>query len=129
MPYKILIIDDSELVRKGVTEMLTAISEATICGEAHDAEQGIRMVAELEPDLILLDVSMPGMNGLDAARQIRAHSAAVKILMMSQHDAAHLLPGAIAAGANGCIDKTEIGTKLIAEVKLMMRDPEARTAQ
>ena len=75
--------------------------------------EAIRKARELLPDLILLDVSMPGLNGLEAARLLRQEIAHTKILLMSQYDPVPLLPRAIQAGANGCVDKNRLGTDLL----------------
>jgi DNA-binding NarL/FixJ family response regulator len=110
---RILIVDDNERIRRGVSDILASRKNWNVCGEARDGMEAIRKARELLPDLILLDISMPGLNGLEAARLLRQEIANTKILLMSQYDPIPLLPGAIQAGANGCLDKSRLGTDLL----------------
>ena len=89
---RILIADDSSLVRRGIAKLLSGDADLEICGEAADSNETLQKVDELRPDLILLDVSMPGMNGLDTAQLLRQNLPALKILIISQHDPHQLLP-------------------------------------
>ena len=72
---------------------------------------------DLLPDLILVDVSMPGMNGLEVTRLIRKDVPQTKILVMSQNDPVQLLPAVVAAGGNGCVDKSRLATDLLSSIK------------
>jgi DNA-binding NarL/FixJ family response regulator len=110
---RILIVDDNERIRRGVLDILASKKNWKVCGEARDGMEAIRKARELLPDLILLDISMPGLNGLEAARLLRQEIANTKILLMSQYDPIPLLPGAIQAGANGCVDKSRLGKDLL----------------
>lgn len=83
---RILIADDNDMVRRGVTEILSSEANWEICGEARDGSEVLRKARELLPDLILLDISMPGTSGFEAARLLRQEVPAVKILIISQHD-------------------------------------------
>jgi DNA-binding NarL/FixJ family response regulator len=117
---RILIADDNEHVRRGVKNILAAVPEWEVCGEAIDGTVAIQSATELRPDLVLLDISMPGMSGLEAARLIRDKVPAVKILVMSQHDPAVLLPRALQAGAHGCIDKSCLATDLVPTLRRIL---------
>jgi DNA-binding NarL/FixJ family response regulator len=121
---RILIADDNEWVRRGVMNILASMSQWEVCGEAKDGAETIQRAAELVPDLILLDVSMPGLNGLDVARLLREKVPAAKILIMSQHDPLILLPRAIEAGAHACVDKGHLSTELLPTITNMMNAPE-----
>jgi two-component system, NarL family, response regulator NreC len=110
---RILIADDNEWVRRGVMNILAPVPHCEVCGEAKDGAEAVQRAAELLPDLVLLDVSMPGLNGLDVARLLREKVPATKILIMSQHDPALLLSRAIEAGAHACIDKNHLSTDLL----------------
>jgi DNA-binding NarL/FixJ family response regulator len=100
---RILIADDSALVRRGVIGLVKART--------------------LQPELILLDVSMPGMNGLEVARRLRKEVPQAKIIVMSQHDPVHLLPGVMAAGGDACLDKSRLAADLVETIKkLCIRD-------
>jgi DNA-binding NarL/FixJ family response regulator len=120
MPLRILIADDNEGVRRGVTAILAAIADWEVCGEAADGAGAIQQAEELRPDLILLDMSMPGLSGLEVAHLLRQKLPAVKILIMSQHDPAMLLPGVIKAGGQACIDKSRLGADLVKTIESLV---------
>jgi len=114
---RILIADDNEYVRRGVRSILASMTHWEICGEAKDGPEAIQSAAELLPDFVLLDVSMPGLSGLEVARILRDTVPATKILVMSQHDPAVLLPRAMEAGAHACIDKSRLATDLLPTIE------------
>jgi len=110
---RILIADDNEMVRRGIRGLLFSQTTWEVCGEAIDGTEAVLKARELLPDLILLDVSMPGISGLEAARLLRQEVPKAKILVMSHHDAAQLLPRALEAGAHACVDKSILSTDLL----------------
>ena len=114
---RILIVDDHHLVRRGVVDLLSKEAGWEICGEATDAAQAFQKARELNPDLVLLDISMPDGSGLEAARRIRQEIPHVKILMMSHHDATQFEKSAIESGADGCIDKARLALDLVDIIK------------
>jgi two-component system nitrate/nitrite response regulator NarL len=114
---RILIADDNDIVRRGVVGLLSSEPNWEICGEAKNGAEALLKAPELLPDLILLDVSMPDVNGLEVARILRQDVPRLKILVMSQHDPIHLLPRVVAAGGDGCVDKNRLGRDLIASIK------------
>jgi DNA-binding NarL/FixJ family response regulator len=120
MPLRILIADDNQRLRRGVADILASVTDWTVCGEASDGEEAIRIAQQLQPDLILLDISMPGMNGLDVAPILREKAPAAKILIMSQHDPALLLPRVLKAGAQACVDKSRLGTDLVKTIQTLV---------
>jgi DNA-binding NarL/FixJ family response regulator len=117
MPLRILIADDNEMVRRGIKDLLASEMACQVCGEAKDGAEAVQKSQELRPDLILLDISMPLLNGLEAARLLRQDMPKAKILIMSQHDPIQLLPRAIGAGANGCVDKSRVAVDLLPAIK------------
>jgi two-component system response regulator NreC len=119
---RILITDDNRLVRSGIAALLSNENLFEICGEAADAGETLQKADELRPDLILLDISMPGMNGLDTAQLLKQRLPDLKILIISQHDSNRLLPRSLAAGAHGCVDKARIATDLLPALKSLMND-------
>ena len=117
MAARLLIVDDHEAVRMGVRMLFTENCSVEVCGEAQNGVDAIRMVSELSPDVVILDLSMPGMNGLEVARLLRQELPEAKILVISQHDPIHLLPRVLEVGGNACVDKSRLGTDLLAGIK------------
>jgi len=114
---RILIADDNQLVRQGVRSILSCETRYEVCGEAVDGAEAIRMARELLPDLVLLDISMPVQNGLEASRLIRQQMPEVKIIIMSHHDPVQILSSALNAGAHGCVDKGYLAADLLTTIK------------
>ena len=88
-----------------------------VVGEAKDGHEALAKSRDLLPELILLDISMPGPNGLETARLLRQEMPELKILIISQNDASLLLPSALKVGAQGCVDKSRLGTDLVPAIK------------
>ncbi len=109
---RILIADDSELVRSAIAALISRGACGEVCAEAANGEQALEKARELRPSVILLDINMPDISGLEVARRLRGEMPAVVIFIMSQNDASMLLPGAMAAGANGCLDKSNLASDL-----------------
>lgn len=122
---RILIADDNEQVRRCISGMISSETNWKVCGEAKDGAEAIQKARELQPDLILLDVSMPRLAGLEAARLLRQELPKVKIIIVSQHDPIKLLPRAVEAGAHACVDKSRLSTDLLASIKSVVGTPEA----
>lgn len=101
----VLIIDDHPLFRKGVSQLLALNDELHLIGEASSGEEGLEMAKGLEPDLILLDLNMKGMNGIETLRALREADLAARILILTVSDAADDLVAAIRAGADGYLLK------------------------
>jgi len=114
---RILIVDDNERVRRGVRALLSYAANCEVCGEAVDGADGLQKARETLPDLILVDVSMPGPDGLETARLLRQAMPEVKLIIMSQHDPVQLLPRAIEAGAQACVDKGRLDSDLLAAIE------------
>src|SRR5260370_3797529 len=120
---RILIADDNDAVRSGVVGLLSFEAGWKVCGEARDGSEALQKARELLPDLILLDISMPGMNGLEVARLLRQELPGAKILVISQHDPIQLLPHVVEAGGNACGDKRRLGMDLVARIKSLVGLP------
>jgi DNA-binding NarL/FixJ family response regulator len=114
---RVLIADDNKLVRRGIAGLLSGENDLEICGEASDSSETIQKAGELKPDVILLDISMPGTNGLSTAQILRQQLPALKIVIISQHDSSQLLPRSLAAGADACIDKARVATDLLPRLR------------
>ena len=111
---RILIVDDNEAVRRGIRTLLGSRKGWFVCGEAADGLQAVKEAKSLRPDLIIMDVSMPNMNGLDAAKIILREIRDSRILIMSQSDPALGRREAVEARAHGFIEKSNIQRDLIA---------------
>jgi DNA-binding NarL/FixJ family response regulator len=105
------------MVRHGVAGLLSSEPNWEICGEAKDGSEALWKTRQLLPDLLLLDVSMPGINGLEVTRLIRQEVPQTKTIVMSHHGPVQLLPSVVDAGGNGCVDKSRLGADLVASIK------------
>ena len=110
---RVLIADDNKLVRRGIAGLLSTDNDWEVCGESSNTDETIAKAKELKPDLILLDISMPGDGGLNTAQVLKQRVPHAKILIVSQYDSTQLLPRSLEAGADGCIDKARIASDLL----------------
>jgi DNA-binding NarL/FixJ family response regulator len=110
-PVRILIADDHELVRQGIRAILLGEPGWSVCGEASTGREALAKALELKPDVIVLDLSLPEMNGVEVARQIR-RTQDTAILIVTMHDSDYVVEEAIHAGANGYILKADAGRTL-----------------
>jgi CheY-like chemotaxis protein len=117
---RILIVDDHEAIRRGIRSLLSRDS-LEICGEAENGKQALEKVRELKPDLVILDVSMPVMNGLEAAREIRRFAPRTKIVILSVHDSPQIIEIAEKAGADAYVLKSAADTDLNVTVKRLLQ--------
>jgi len=104
---RLLVVDDHAFMRVAINAILTRDSSLEVVGEAQDGQEAIERCRELHPDLILMDVSMPGMNGLEATRNIKAQSPETSVLILTAHADHSLLMDAVKAGAAGYVLKGE----------------------
>lgn len=109
---KLLLADDHALFREGLRLLLEQSGQFEIVGEANDGQQAVNLALRVNPDVVVLDISMPGMDGLEAARRIRIHSQ-VPILFLTVHDTDGYFFGALEAGASGYVLKGAVGADLI----------------
>ncbi len=108
-PIRVLIADDHALVREGIRRVLDEDTGFDVVGEVSDGRQAIQRIAELDPDVAILDISMPEVGGLEAARTLRDGGADVKILILSMHDESEYVIRAVHAGAAGYLLKDDAG--------------------
>src|SRR5256885_7923274 len=118
---RVLIVDDHEVVRKGVRSLLLTRPDLDVCGEAVDGRDAVEKAAQLKPDVIVMDVSMPRLNGLEATRLIRVSVPEAEILILSQHDSPELVRQAFTAGARGYVCKSSIARHLLTAVNTVSR--------
>ncbi len=116
---RILIADDHELARRGIRALLESHPGWEVCGEAKDGRETVERAASMKPDLVLLDIGMPNLNGLEAARQILAGSPDVAILILTMHDSDSVVREVLRAGARGYLLKSDAGRDLVAAVEAL----------
>jgi DNA-binding NarL/FixJ family response regulator len=116
---RILIADDHEVARRGIRSLVETHLEWEVCGEARDGREAVECAAQTKPDVALLDIGMPGLNGLDAARQIVAICPGVRVLILTMHDSDQVVREVLAVGARGFLLKSDAGRDLIAAVEAL----------
>jgi DNA-binding NarL/FixJ family response regulator len=109
---KILVADDHTLVRAGLTSLIARLPEMEVVGEAADGRQALRMVRDLQPDMVLMDIAMPGLNGLEAAERIHGIHPQTKIIILSMHASEEYVAQALKAGASGYLLKDAATSEL-----------------
>ena len=114
---RILIADDHEMLRRGVYTLLQSEEDLEICGEAVNGQEAVELAAELEPDLVIIDIDMPVLNGLAAVRQILRHRPQTKVLFFTVHDSEQMLKDIYATGAHGCLSKDKGSQDLIRVIR------------
>jgi DNA-binding NarL/FixJ family response regulator len=116
---RILIADDHEVARKGIRSLLESHPGWEICGEAKDGREAVDLAVQQKPDVLLLDIGMPNLNGLDAARQILTITPDARILILTIHDSEQVVREVLAAGARGFLLKSDAGRDLVAAVEAL----------
>ena len=111
---RILIADDHQVIREGLRKLLEEAADMAVAGEAGDGEEAARMAEELRPDVVLMDISMRGLNGFDAARRIRRDCPGVKVFALTGHENSAYIREMLDAGATGFANKA-IGSEALLE--------------
>ena len=122
MALRIFVADDHEVVRRGICALLTSHSDWEVCGEASNGREAVDNVAHLRPDIVILDISMPGLNGLEATRQILQSDPDQKIAILSITDSEQMIQEVLKAGAKAYILKSDAAKDLIAAVEALQRN-------
>jgi two-component system response regulator NreC len=115
-PVRVLLVDDHAVVRAGLRMLLSADPDLLIVGEAEDGAQGMRMARDLAPDVVLMDISMPDMNGIEATRRIKELCPDVAVLALTMHEDDQYFFEMLAAGASGYVPKRAAPNDLIAAI-------------
>jgi DNA-binding NarL/FixJ family response regulator len=119
---RLLVADDHDVVRKGLCALLQEQPGWEIAGEASDGRDAVEKAKKLKPDVTVLDISMPRLNGLEAARQILKDVSTTKILILTMHDSDALIREVLNAGARGYVLKTDAGVDLVNAVDALRRN-------
>ena len=120
MATKVLLVDDHEIMREGMSALLRKYSEFDVVGQASDGRQALEMTAELEPDVVIMDVGMPNLNGIDATRQLLSTHPDLKIMALSTHSDGSVVVKMIRAGASGYMLKESAFDELIEGLNTLM---------
>jgi NarL family two-component system response regulator LiaR len=105
-PIRVLVVDDHDLLREGVSSCLSAFDDLEVVGESSSGEEGLDAVARLQPDVVVIDLVMPGIGGVEAIRRLRAADASIALLALSTFADGELIREAIGAGASGYLVKS-----------------------
>jgi DNA-binding NarL/FixJ family response regulator len=116
---RIFIADDHEVAREGIRSLVEDHAGWEVCGEARDGREAVAAASDLKPDVFLLDIGMPNLNGLDAARQILTVLPEARILILTVHDSDQVVREVLAAGARGFLLKSDTGRDLVAAVEAL----------
>lgn len=120
MTIRVLLADDHALLREGLRALLSAAPNLNVVGEACNGRDALRCVRELAPDIVLMDIAMPDLNGVDAARLIHEKHPAVRVIMLSMHSNAEHVHRAFAAGASGYLLKETAASEVISAISAVM---------
>jgi DNA-binding NarL/FixJ family response regulator len=118
---RVLIIDDHVMVREGVAEIIEHAEDLCVCGTASTANEGLEALSKLKPDLVLVDITLPGKNGVEFIKEARAMQPELRVLVMSMHDESLYADRVLRAGGRGYIRKQEGGDKLIEAMRRVLR--------
>lgn len=119
---RILLVDDHAILRSGLSALLGLEPDMEVVGEASTGEEGIERIKALRPQVVVMDIDMPGMGGLEATRQIQALGLGTKVLVLTSHSEADYLLPVLEAGGSGYVQKTKADEDLIAAIRVVARD-------
>ena len=122
MPHSVFVVEDHPVMREGYIALLRAEPDLEVCGEAGSAEEALLQIEEANPDLVLLDLQLPGANGIELVKRIRALELPVKILVVSAHEESLYANRALKAGAQGYLTKYESARLAIHAIRSVIED-------
>jgi len=118
---KVLIADDHELIRQGVRLILHSVRAVQVVGEAVTGLQAVEQTQKLKPDVVVMDLAMPGLDGIEATRQIRAANPSTQVIVLTMHDSEIMVRRVLNAGASGYVLKSELANKLKTALRVVRR--------
>ena len=116
-PIRVLVVDDHAIVREGICSLLARRKDIEVVGEAADGKRAIDAVVQFDPDVVLMDIQMPVLNGLDATREIHKRFPSTRILVLTQHESKEYVVPLLRAGAVGYITKTARASEVIGAIR------------
>jgi len=119
---RVIVVDDHAVIRRGVQGILSAFPEWELCGEAENVQEGVKLAETVMPEIIIMDVSMPGLNGLEATRIIHNMLPDTKILLLTLHSSTELVRSAFRAGARGYVLKSDAEHELVRALNVLAGD-------
>ena len=121
-PYRIVLADDHILLRRGIKQIIETSADMKVVGEAGDGLDLLNLLKKITPDMIILDISMPNLRGVEATREIKMIYPEIKILILSMHKKKEYLYHVLSAGANGYLLKEDTDTELFSAIKTVRED-------
>ncbi len=118
---RVLVVDDHTIVRDGICALLALTGDIEVIGEATNGSEALKMVKELNPDVVIMDIAMPIMGGLEATRRINKEFSRIKILVLTQHDDKEYVFSVIESGASGFISKAAASSELVSGIRAVYR--------
>lgn len=113
---RVLLVDDHAIMRDGISALINLQDDIEIVGEASEGKEAIEKARELVPDVVIMDISMPEMDGLEATRRIKKKNPSVKVLVLTQHDNREYILSTIKSGSDGYLPKRALGSELVAAI-------------
>jgi DNA-binding NarL/FixJ family response regulator len=127
-PVRTLMVDDHSVFLDELAHLLEETSETSVVGRAASGEDALEQVARLHPDLVLMDLTMPGMGGLEATRRLKSGAGAPHVIVLSLHEDPMYRRAALEVGANGFVPKSKLGTALMPMIHSLFQDGLEREA-
>jgi len=120
MKRRVFVVDDHPIVREGLAQMINREPDLTVCGEAEEMHGALQMICTLKPDILIVDISLNGPDGLDLLKNIRSKDPGLPVLILSMHDESIYAERALRAGANGYIMKQEATGKVLVALRRIL---------
>src|ERR1700733_8069809 len=117
---RVLVVDDHAVIRRGVQGILSTYPEWDLCGEADNGQDALRLASELAPEVVIMDISMPGMNGLEATRIMHDVLPETKVLLLTLHSSSEFVRSAFKAGARGYVLKSDAESELVRALNVVV---------